>query len=323
MKTRDKILDLLESRKGEYISGEELASELSVTRAAVWKAVTGLREDGYPINAVPNKGYRLAEETDYLTEQGIWKYLDRSCSMLNIRVLPETGSTNDLLRERSDAGCPEGTVLIAGMQTDGKGRLGRRFYSPANTGIYMSLLLRPDGSASFQTAFLTAAAAVAVCEAIESVSGRAAQIKWPNDIFMDRKKVCGILAESSVRAGSGTMERVILGIGTNAYPPEGGFPKEIREIAGAVFSEPQNEGKNRLTAELLNRFMAYYLNPDRDDTAAKYRARCMVIGQKIDVLSPAGRRKAAALDVDEDCRLVVRYEDGETEHLSSGEISIK
>ena len=85
MKTRDKILDLLESRKGEYISGEELASELSVTRAAVWKAVTGLREDGYPINAVPNKGYRLAEETDYLTEQGIWKYLDKSCNMLNIR----------------------------------------------------------------------------------------------------------------------------------------------------------------------------------------------------------------------------------------------
>ena len=166
MKTRDKILDLLESRKGEYISGEELASELSVTRAAVWKAVTGLREDGYPINEVQNNGYLLAEVTDYLTEQGIWKYLDRSCSMLNIRVLPETGSTNDLLRERSDAGCPEGTVLIAGMQTDGKGRLGRRFYSPANTGIYMSLLLRPDGSASFQTAFLTAAAAVAVCEAI-------------------------------------------------------------------------------------------------------------------------------------------------------------
>ena len=323
MKTREKILDLLEARKGEYLSGADLASDLSITRAAVWKAVTRLREDGYPINAVPNKGYRFAEDTDFLTEQGIWKYLDPCCGMLDIHVLPEAGSTNELLRKKAEAGSPEGTVLIAGMQTDGKGRQGRRFYSPANTGIYMSLLLRPVDPASSQAVRLTAAAAVAGCEAIGSVSGRAAQIKWVNDIFLDRKKVCGILTEGPMGVGSSSMGSVIVGIGINAYPPEGGFPKEIREIAGAVFSEPQNDGKNRLAAGFLNRFMGYYLHPEESDYAEKYKAHSMVIGNEISVLSGNSVRKASTLDIDADCCLLVRYENGETARLAPGEIRIK
>lgn len=318
VRTRDRILVILEEHKGRFFSGEELAGILHVTRAAVWKAVIRLREEGYLIDAVPSKGYCLSENVDLLSEQGIWKYLGPDCRMLNLQVIPVVGSTNALMREKAESGSPEGTVLLAGMQTEGRGRLGRHFYSPSNTGIYMSLLLRPSGISARAAVRLTTAAAVAACEAIETVSGRQAQIKWVNDIFLDGKKAAGILTEGTISLESGRMESVILGIGINVYPPEEGFPREIRETACAVFSETVSEGKNRLAAEFLNRIMAYYRSGDSPGYVQSYRQRSLVIGKRITVQG----RQALAQDVDEDCRLVVRYEDGTTDRLSAGEISI-
>ncbi len=323
MNTRERIFETLQNHKGVYCSGEQLAGELRITRAAVWKAVKRLREEGFPIDAVSNKGYCLAADSDDLSEQGIWKYLGPQCGTLNVQVLPQVGSTNVVLSEKAAAGSPEGTVLIAGMQTDGKGRLGRHFYSPANTGIYMSLLLRPTDLRPDQAIKLTTIAAVAGCEAVEAVSRKKALIKWVNDIYLDGRKVSGILTEGSISLETGTMGHVILGIGFNLYPPADGFPKEIRNIAGTVFSEKQNDGKNRLAAEFLNRFMGYYLRKDFSAHINTYRERSMAVGKTVSVIDRDQSRPALVLDVDDDCCLIVKYEDGNIGRLMTGEISIK
>lgn len=320
MRTKDKLLTLFEENKGAYFSGEELAERLSVSRAAVWKAVNSLRAEGYELDAVQNRGYCLSERSDILSAQGIAKYLQPACAELNVTVLPSATSTNALVRLKAEAGAPEGLTVLANAQTEGRGRLGRRFFSPTDTGLYMSLLLRPRQWPAGQAVKLTTMAAVAACEAIEEVSDVKAAIKWVNDIYVNGKKVSGILTEAAVAVENGFLDYAVVGIGINLYPPEGGFPDELKERAGTVFDRPQSDGKNRLAAAFLNRFMTTYAGGD--DYAERYRSRSLAIGKRVTVLLPAGSRQADVLDVDADCRLVVRYVDGTVEKLSSGEISI-
>lgn len=323
MNTKESILDLFEKHKGNYLSGEEIASKLSISRAAVWKAVNRLRKEGYEINAVPNKGYRLSAGSDFISVRGIRKYLDPVCGFLELCMMPEVESTNVVLREKADAGMKEGYVVLANAQVMGRGRRQRKFFSPADTGIYMSLLLRPQGISPDQAVKITTMAAVAVCEAVEEVSGKETGIKWVNDIYQNGKKVSGILTEASVSMENGNVEYVILGIGMNVYLPEDGFPYEIRETAGFIFEEKQNDGKNRLAAGVLNHFIKEYRNWESKGYVEKYRKRCLAIGKNIMVRSRMGERKAVALDIDEECHLIVRYEDGNRDQLSSGEISIR
>lgn len=323
MGTKEQLITLFENNKGIYFSGADIAEALSVSRTAVWKAVKSLREDGYRITAVPNKGYSLSEDTDILSVQGINKYLDPVCSTISPELFPVLDSTNRKVRKRASQGAPEGYTAIALQQTAGKGRRGHSFHSPAGTGIYMSLLLRPAGCSARDAARLTTMAAVAACEAIEAVSGETALIKWVNDIFVNGKKAAGILTEASVSLENGLLEYAVLGIGINVLPPEKGFPDDISPIAGAVFREPVSDGKNRMAAEFLNRFMTYYKNPEPADLLSRYRRRCFVLGQTVQVLSGSGSKTARAIDLDEDFRLIVEYENGDTEALYSGEISVK
>ena len=227
------------------------------------------------------------------------------------------------MKEQAAAGAPEGTAILAGAQTQGRGRIGRSFYSPSDTGIYLSILLRPNDCSPLQATKLTTMAAVAACEAIEAAARRSAQIKWVNDIFIDGKKVCGILTEASFGLESGHLDYAVLGIGFNAYTPEGGFPENIESIAGSIFLRRENDGKNRLAADFLNHFMDLYSCRDDHAYVEKYRQRSLVLGKRIRILSPSGTIFATALDVDDQCRLVVRYDDGSTQALSSGEISIR
>lgn len=323
MGTKEKLLALLESRKGEFVSGEEIARELAVSRTAVWKAVNALRDAGYEIDAAQNRGYCLDAHTDILSIQGIRQLLGSDGSEFNLELIPCTASTNALLRDRAAAGAPEGSVILASQQTQGRGRLGREFYSPPDTGIYLSLLLRPRGMEPSKAVKLTTMAAVAACDAIEKVSGKEASIKWVNDIYLNEKKVCGILTEASYSLESGSLDYVILGIGFNVYPPAGGFPSELAGIADSILKIQTDQGKNRLAASFLRRFLEIYQGTAERDYAAVYRAKSMVIGQPIRVISPAGTRNAYALDVDKDCRLIVRWEDGTVESLSSAEVSIR
>ena len=306
MTTREKLLGLLEENREAYLSGEELAKALAVSRAAVWKAVKSLQQEGYPIDAVTNRGYRLSRGGDRLSAPGIRKYLKPEYRDLPITVEEETKSTNTALRAMAEAGAPEGTVYIAQGQTGGRGRMGRSFFSPAGTGLYLSLLLRPTAWEPTRAAQLTAAAAAAMCEAIRQVTGKEPGIKWVNDLLLDGKKICGILTEASFSMESGVLEYAVLGLGVNVYLPEGGFPGQLREIAG----------------EFLNRFLEGYEHPEDRHFLDVYRRRSIAVGREVTVLSGGWERRAFAFGLDDDCRLLVRYPDGTEQALSYGEIRI-
>lgn len=323
MTTKEKLLALLEENKGTFFSGEEIARTLQVSRAAVWKAVNALREDGYTIDAATNKGYRLSPDSDILSPQGIRRFLKPEYRDLDLTVLPTVPSTNALVREKANQGRPEGCVIVACEQTDGRGRYGRQFFSPADTGVYLSLLLRPTAYSPQQATCLTAAAAAAMCQAIEAVTGQRPGIKWVNDIFLHGKKVCGILTEAAVGLETGTLNYMVLGAGVNLYPPAEGFPEEIQSIAGSVLERSCPEAKNRLVGEFLNRFWDFYSHPECRAYLEDYRARSLAIGRNVTVLSAGKTVSAYAYGIDDDFRLLVRYENGDTEALSYGEIRIQ
>ena len=323
MTTKEKLLALLEENKGAFFSGEEIARTLQVSRAAVWKAVNALREDGYTIDAATNKGYRLSPDSDILSPQGIRRFLNPEYQDLDLTVLPTAPSTNALVREKANQGCPEGCVIVACEQTAGRGRYGRQFFSPAGTGVYLSLLLRPTAYSPQQATCLTAAAAAAMCQAMEAVTGQQPGLKWVNDIFLRGKKVCGILTEAAVGLETGALDYMVLGAGVNLYPPTAGFPEDIQPIAGSVLERSCPEAKNRLVGEFLNRFWYFYTHPECRAYLEDYRARSLAIGQNVTVLSAGQAVSAYAYGIDDDFRLLVRYENGDTEALSYGEIRIQ
>lgn len=319
--TKEKLLAWLEENRDAYFSGEDLATALDISRTAVWKAVKTLQAEGYPIDAVTNKGYKLAAYADILSVQGIRKYLRRELQDAPICLLPQTTSTNTVLREKA-ADSPQWSVVLSGLQTAGRGRRGRTFYSPPGTGIYMSVLLRPSACEATKAVHITTMAAVAVCEAIEEISGEDAKIKWVNDVFVRGKKVCGILTDGAFGLESGVLEYAVLGMGINVYEPEGGFPAELRTVAGAVFRAPESDAKNKLAATVLNKLYALYTAQNKPYAEA-YRKRSLAVGKQISVLRESGPKNALALSIDDDCRLRVRYEDGTEETLQAGEIGIR
>jgi BirA family transcriptional regulator, biotin operon repressor / biotin---[acetyl-CoA-carboxylase] ligase len=322
MTVQDHLRQLLETNKSTFLSGEEIARRLGVSRNAVWKAIKALQADGYPIQAVPNRGYCLAASSDVLSESGIRQYLTGEAQQLSLHVFDSVNSTNLVLRQLANQGAPEGTVVISAEQTGGRGRKGRSFFSPDGTGVYVSLLLKPKIAPDDAT-LITTTAAVAVCDAVEALSGRTAEIKWVNDVFINGKKVCGILTEGSFDMESGQFEYAILGTGINVYTPAGGFPEELRAIAGSVLSESAPDGKNRMIAEYLNLFLPLYRDLGSAKISADYRRRSFVLGKVVNVIAGDRVTPARALDVDEKCRLIVEYADGRRETLSSGEISVK
>ena len=320
--TKDRVLDSLRRSGGSYVSGGALSAELSLSRTAVWKAVEQLRAEGFVIESAPKKGYRLLSGGDALTESGVRAYLRRRD--LDLRVYKSISSTNTVLKQLAESGEAEGTVLLAEEQTAGRGRMSRSFFSPPRSGLYMSLLLRPHLSAQLSTR-ITACAAVAVAEAIEELTGCRAEIKWVNDVLVDGKKVCGILTEGSIDCESGLMHYAIVGIGINIRPPEGDFPAELRQIAGALPAAPDGEDlRCRLAAAVLDRLMDLYEQLPEGDCYEAYKSRSCLIGRQINILPLEGEPvPATAIDVEPDFSLRVRLADGTETCLSSGEVSVR
>ena len=320
MRIREAVLAELMRNHGRFLSGEELAASLSVSRSAVWKAIGQLRSEGYAIDAGTNRGYRLTGG-DVLSREGVLRYL--KTPEVDVQVYTSVASTNTLLKAWAEDGCAEGTVAAAEEQTAGRGRRGRGFFSPRGTGLYLSILLRPESSAGAALA-ITTTAAVAAAEAIEALSGEAAQIKWVNDIYMRGKKVCGILTEASLDVETGGLRYAIVGIGINVLPPPDGFPDELQEIAGAVFEDSAPpDFRCRLAAELLDRFFARYRALGSEDCFEAYRRRCLVLGRRVTVLSggiAVGEGEAVSLERDYSLRL--RWDDGTESLLNSGEVSV-
>ena len=321
MSVKNEVLRQLEHNKGRYISGGQLAGDLGVSRNSIWKAIKSLEKSGYQISAVPNRGYCLAEESDILSPFSIHQHLKNK---LDIHVYPIVSSTNTVLKEMAEQGAAEGTVVIAEEQNAGKGRMGKSFYSPSKSGIYMSILLRPTISAE-ESLFLTTSAAVATAKAIEDVSDKIAQIKWVNDVYIDNKKVCGILTEGVFNIETNHLDYAIVGIGINVCFPEDSFPKEIENIATAIFENPTDAANKRsiLIARLLDYFMEYYKDFHSKKYVKEYINRSMILGKEINIVDKDKIIPATAVEIDKKCRLKVKLKDGSYKWLSSGEVSIR
>lgn len=319
MTTKESLLTMLEARQGSFVSGEEIARTLRLSRAAVCKAVKTLRQEGYAIESATNRGYCLTSQGDLLSVPGIRKYLSRD---FDVTVSRSVDSTNAVLRLLAEQGAPEGTAVIANAQTSGRGRYGRVFLSPADTGVYLSLLLRPVRDNPRQAVMLTAAAAVALCRAIELAGGGAPQIKWVNDIYLRGKKVCGILTEGAFSLETGAPEYMVVGVGINAYAPKEGFPEELSGKAGALWDRAVADGRNKLVAGFLDCFWDLYMAADPAAFLEEYRSRSIVIHRDVLVAAGDTQRKAHTLGIDEECRLLVRFDTGEEAALSYGEVRI-
>lgn len=236
----------------------------------------------------------------------------------------ELDSTNSYLRSLALQGCPEGTVVTAGRQTGGRGRMGRSFFSPAGTGLYFSLLLRPAGRFP-DAGGLTAMAAVAVAEAVEKLSGKAAEIKWVNDVQIGGGKVCGILAEGRLGSADKEDEYAVIGAGVNCFAPEGGFPPEIARSAAAVFpTRPDEELKSALLAEILSGIARYYSAGGSSPYYDGYCSRSCVIGREVDVIRNGETVcRGTAAGIERDFRLRIILPDGSVTLLDSGEVSVR
>lgn len=321
MKTTEKVLDFLEKNKGKFVSGGSIASELGLSRNSVWKAVKTLQDKGYEIGAVTNKGYILSEKNNLISAQSVRKFI--TAENIDIEYRDSVTSTNTLLKKMAENGEKEGYVLIAGKQTAGRGRLGRSFSSQNGTGVYFSILLRPDMKPS-DSLLITTCAAVAVAKAIEKNTNKMTSIKWVNDIYMRDRKVCGILTEASFDLECGKLSYAVLGIGINMYFPENTLPDEIKNIAGAVFDEkPDGDAVSIIVADVINIFMSEYKVLIGKHFLFDYCSRSYLDGKEINVIKPDGVREATAIDIDDDFRLHVRYTDGSEEYLSTGEVSTK
>lgn len=261
---------------------------------------------------------------DTLTEQSVRRWLPDEGAKWNVQVFQTVSSTNTVLKNMAEQGAPEGTILIASEQTAGRGRMGRSFYSPSGTGVYMSFLLRPSFLPT-QSLYITTAAAVAVAEAIEFVTKRPTQIKWVNDVYLDGHKTCGILTEAAFDTEKNRLSYAVLGIGINMRTPPGGYPEELRPIITSVFSESSynTESRDRIVAEVISRFWRFYESIPEKPFLYEYRKRSLLEGKSVDVISGNKRRPAMALDIDDEFRLHIRYSEGAEEYLQSGEVSVK
>ncbi len=318
MTVREKALELLAA--GGTVEGAKLARELGVSRNAVWKVMNSLRQSGYEIEAVTNRGYRLVSSPDRLSAAEIRRWLNGPGAGRELEIHDLLDSTNNRAKALAAAGTAHGTAVIADSQSGGKGRLGRSFFSPEHAGIYLTVILRPD-CAPDRAGLLTSLAAVAAARAVEKVSGADVKIKWVNDLYLNGKKICGILTEGGLGLEAGRLEYAVVGIGINVNRME--FPTELREIATSVGNETgTSPDRNRLIAEILNELDGLYGDLETGVFLEESRRRSNVIGREVTVIEGGRKYPAKAVDIDGQGRLVIETEEGRT-CLNYGEVSLK
>ncbi len=329
MSVKTEVLRLLEANREKDLSGQELADYLGVSRVAVWKAVKSLKEEGYHVEAANNRGYRLLNDSDILSAEGIRLGLDNSYKDRQILVYKSVDSTNQEVKRLALGGAEEGLVVLAEQQTGGKGRRGRSFFSPPGCGIYMSVLFRPGDEKSRNAVLLTTAASVAVCRGIRCVLQEEPEIKWVNDVYFRGKKVCGILTEAVSDVESGKIDTVVIGIGVNYRAPENGVPEEIREIMGFVCEGDAPLPRNSLAAAILNELYRLYEGLEERTYMEDYRKWSNVIGREVrfttavDLDDETQWKYGTAVDIDRDGGLVVQMRDGGEMVLRTGEVTLR
>ena len=303
------------------VSGQSLCKQLGVSRTAVWKVIQQLRDEGYEIEAVSNKGYRITKYPDVMTAAEIGSHLPKDSMFREIHFEPVTDSTNNAAKMLAEQGAPQGTVVVTECQEKGKGRRGRQWLSPEGTNIYMSFVLRPDIEPS-KASMLTLAAALAVWESVHN-QGIDAWIKWPNDIVVDGRKLCGILTELSSQME--WINYIVVGIGINVHQKL--FAEDIKDTATSMdMALGRAVRRSEVIADVLTAFEKYYQmflqTEDLSLMLEMYNDHLVNIGREIRIITPRGSQTGVSGGIDETGCLIVNI-DGKTEHIMSGEVSVR
>lgn len=320
MNVKSELLSRLAKAEGKYISGSELAAELGVSRNAVWKAVKALEDEGFVIESVTARGYRLSPDSNRISAELISAANSAERLGCKMVILDETDSTNNAAKELASQGAVHGTVVTADHQTSGKGRMGRKFVSPTGMGLYMSVVIRPEFSTLFAP-LITSAAAVAAAEAVEKLCGRDVQVKWVNDLYLNGKKICGILTEASLGLEANSLDYAVIGIGINVRRFD--FGDELRDRVTSIEDETGvRVDRNILCAEVLARLEYWLGQIESRGHLDEYRRRELLTGKRITANVGLERIEGIALRTDDNANLVVRLDDGSVRSLSSGEAEL-
>lgn len=320
MKTE--ILRCLREAEG-YVSGQELCERLKVSRTAVWKVMQQLQAEGYEIEAVRNRGYRLKESGDAYSQAELQSIMSSKWAGKNPLFFEKVDSTNNMVRTLAEQGAPEGTLVVAANQTAGKGRRGRSWSAPEGTSIAMSILLRPEFPPE-RASMLTLVMAMAIARGIREVTGLDAGIKWPNDIVADGKKLCGILTEMSTEMEY--IRYVVIGIGINVSMKE--FPEELKQKATSLelcLGRPVKRAP--LIDACMRAFEEYYekylQTLDLSLLQEEYNRELVNVGREVTVLAPAGDYTGVSHGINREGELVVELAGGEIRNVVSGEVSVR
>ncbi len=318
---KEKILNLLRSSHTAFLSGEELARKTGVSRTMVWKHIKSLERDGFGIEAMPSQGYRITFEPDVLRQNDIKQGLKTKVVGKEIHLFPEAASTNTLAMEMATQGAAEGTVVIAELQTSGRGRLGRKWISPKGN-LYLSVILRPD-IPMHKAPIITLMGAVAVTSAIRDLCNVPVAIKWPNDVLVASRKVSGLLTEMS--AEQDRIRHLVLGIGVNVNMEQNSLPPDLRPLVTTLAAEAGTKiNRTELLRQILRQLDCWYktfLN-NTADVLREWEKLNMTIGNRITVSGAGETLEGLAQAIDEEGRLVIMRDDGATRHVAAGDVTI-
>jgi len=319
---REQVLNILR-KTDNYVSGEHICKQLGVTRAAIWKIIKALKKEGYSIESVTNKGYRLLDIPDILRSSEILFGLTTEYMGRNNEVFECISSTNEVAKQKALEGAVNGSLFVAEMQTSGKGRLGKTWHSPAGSGLWMSLVLRPHLDPE-QLIKVTLVSGISVCLAIREVTGLDARIKWPNDIVVNGKKICGILTE--MVAEQDCINCVIVGIGVNVNTSN--FPNDISAIATSILIECGERYKrvrilHRVLETLEINYEKFIVTGFNGDLLDEYKTLCINIGREVSFMIDGIMFCGIAKDIAPSGQLIVEADDGKMFTLKSGECSIR
>lgn len=324
MSSKEQLLAFLREEKGQWVSGESLSRKMAVSRTAVWKHILRLKEEGYVIESSRRKGYRFRQASDLLLAHEIRAGLQTLVfGKKDIVYFRETDSTNLRAKELADSGAPEGTVVVAEGQTEGRGRRGRTWFSPAGEGIYVSIILRPVLSPN-EAPRLTLLAAVAAAESLLHLAPLGIRIKWPNDIMVGGKKLAGILTQISTEMDA--VDYIVVGIGINVNTPPKGFPDDLRDRATSILAETKKPFPRiallRLYLETLEDRYEAFRQSGFLPILERWKELSDIIGRSIRVEMLNRRWTGVALDVDQEGALILRGPDGITQRIVSGDVTL-
>ncbi len=322
MSLKNKVLEYLENDSEMYVSGQQLADELKVSRTAIWKAISELRKEGALIKAVTNKGYYLVRESQKLSLESLKKELNE----FNVYYFDEIDSTNSFCKKVEPSDMKKNTIVVASHQSNGRGRRGRAFISPEG-GIYFSLLINSHNN-NDDNLLITSIASVAIVRAIKKVCDIDCQIKWVNDIYINDKKVCGILTEGVIDMEVGRIKSMVVGIGINFSTPIEQFPEDIRDIVTSIYKNeqaiPNNVNRTLLVKEIVTEIYSIWENLPNKDFLNEYREKSNVIGKNVIIYNKDNSSQTGfAKDINDKAHLIVELDDNTEIELGTGEVTLR